>query len=47
MDQFKTFTVNSSLYAVPFYKRLGFLEGAFENHLGVDYVTMTMNVMGS
>lgn len=38
------FTVNSSTYAVPFYKKLGFVPAATETKNGVTYVPMKMTI---
>ena len=44
LDQPEKFTVNSSIFAVPFYVKLGFVAGALETRAGVEYMPMSMQV---
>lgn len=44
LDKFEKFTVNSSVFAVPFYEKLGFVASTPETRDGVEYVPMTMMV---
>jgi N-acetylglutamate synthase-like GNAT family acetyltransferase len=45
LDRHGTFTVNSSLNAVSFYEKLGFLPAPAQTRGGVEYVPMSMMLM--